>query len=116
MSGTDEERGILLWREIPDNSDDDSSDPDYDSLNLSMKTYDLPFVTNYLRKWKYSKYVPFLPTFDGFNDLKCCCKGSAMDFVDTEVVISASENEMNAMADEYSNKTESFKMKFSDQL
>ena len=93
MTGTDEERGILLWREIPGSSDDDINNPDSNSLNLSMKTYDIPFVTKYLRRWKYSKYVPFLPTFDGFNDLKSCCKGSSMDLAETEVVFSARDNE-----------------------
>ena len=39
-----------------------------------------------------------------------------MDFAETEVVFSARDNEMDALGDECSEKTESVKVKFSQQF
>lgn len=105
IPGTDEERGIIIWREIPDQSDEDSADDAYDNLNLTMKTYDLPFITKYIRRWKYSKYIPFLPTFDGFDDVRCCCRGKEMNFPETEVVFNALDDGNDNMVDNSDDRT-----------
>ncbi|XP_060552099.1 solute carrier family 23 member 1-like isoform X2 [Ruditapes philippinarum] len=75
IPGTDEERGIIIWREVPDFSDEEDDDIDeMDNVNLSLKTYDLPFGNNLIRNWKWGKYVPIFPTFDGFDGSRCPCK------------------------------------------
>ncbi|XP_053404669.1 solute carrier family 23 member 1-like isoform X2 [Mercenaria mercenaria] len=75
IPGTDEERGIIIWREVPDYSDEDSDDLDeHDNVNLSLKTYDLPFFNNLVRNWKWGKYVPIFPSFQGFDEARCPCK------------------------------------------
>ncbi|WAR28045.1 S23A1-like protein, partial [Mya arenaria] len=87
IPGTDEERGIIVWREVPEDTDEDSDDGDYQNLNLSMKTYDLPFGMNLIRSLRWGKYVPFFPTFEGFDDLRCCpCKKYQPDLEEVEVV------------------------------
>jgi len=86
LPGTDEERGIVIWRESP--QDDDSDDVDYENLNtMTMKTYDFPFGMNLIRSLTWGKYVPFFPTFQGFDDIGCssCCKND-IELDDVEVV------------------------------
>ena len=68
--GTDEERGLIKWRqEIISSSkirtrtrrqheETESSSP-YDST-----IYEIPSWTNALRRYKVTRYIPFLPTFD----------------------------------------------------
>lgn len=67
---------------MPDSSDDDSVDTDdSDGPRLTLKTYDLPFFDNLVRNWKWSKYVPIFPSFEGFNT-HCLClqnKGASRD-------------------------------------
>lgn len=70
MPGTVEERGLVAWRQVNENA---GSDPDDDNNNMmTLKTYDLPFGMEYLRKWKWTYYLPFCPTFLGMG--KCCSK------------------------------------------
>lgn len=58
---------------MPDSSDDESDDTDdSDGPSLTLKTYDLPFADNLVRNWKWSKYVPIFPSFEGF-DTNCPC-------------------------------------------
>ena len=40
-----------------------------------LSAYDIPWITPTLRRWKWTKYMPFLPTFqeDCGNN---CCRGS----------------------------------------
>ena len=69
-------------------------------MNLSLKTYDIPVVSKYIRRWKYSKYIPFLPAFSGFDNARICCKGANYDLTDTEVdVIMTEENGDNSGAE-----------------
>ena len=62
IPGTDEERGITLWTtqlaggEQPGNESEKSSN-----------CYDIPFITKYLKKWSWTKNLPFSPTFTGFS-------------------------------------------------
>ena len=62
--GTVQERGILLWRKELGSEENDEADHE-----AVRKCYDLPFVTKFLRKWKWTYYIPLCPTFDG----KCGC-------------------------------------------
>lgn len=55
VPGTDDERGIIKWRNQLSTTETD--DDTYE------KTYDLPFITPFLRRYKCFSYIPFLPTF-----------------------------------------------------
>lgn len=57
IPGTDEERGITQWREQHAGSDE--------TQGAESKCYDIPFITKYLKRWSWSKYLPFSPTFQG---------------------------------------------------
>ena len=57
IPGTDEERGIIAWADQHKTDDDDDD-------HREIRTYDIPFITERLRNMKWSRYVPFLPTFD----------------------------------------------------
>lgn len=102
--GTDEERGIIIWREVPDDSDDESDDIDYNNLHLTMRTYNLPFAMDLIRKASWSKYVPFFPTFRGFDHINapCACLQSSKTSDDVEVVISNSDKEDGEKKSEFS--------------
>eukprot|EP00096_Caligus_rogercresseyi_P014539 TRINITY_DN7039_c0_g1_i1.p1 TRINITY_DN7039_c0_g1~~TRINITY_DN7039_c0_g1_i1.p1 ORF type:complete len:555 (-),score=51.88 TRINITY_DN7039_c0_g1_i1:374-2038(-) len=52
IPGTPEERGITKWNKHAEIVD-----------SLGSSTYDIPFITGYLRKWSWTRYVPFSPTF-----------------------------------------------------
>ena len=54
--GTPRERGILSWRE-------DLGVNEGSGLNASS-LYDIPFVTDPLRRFNWCSYVPVSPTFD----------------------------------------------------
>ena len=88
-TGTDEERGIVIWRKVADHPDNEKYGSGLNNIDLTLDTYNPPFITKYLRKWKYAKYIPFFPTFTGFDNLRCCCKGRRTDFSDTEVVLNS---------------------------
>ncbi|XP_022237906.1 solute carrier family 23 member 2-like isoform X2 [Limulus polyphemus] len=58
IPGTDEERGLIKWREqgLEHNiSEGDESTP---------LTYDLPFGMNVIKRYKIFKYIPISPTYD----------------------------------------------------
>ena len=57
IPGTDEERGLIKWKNQHENSEG-QTDSDH---------YDIPYLTPYLKNWSWTKYVPFLPTFNGFK-------------------------------------------------
>ncbi|XP_006815228.1 solute carrier family 23 member 1-like [Saccoglossus kowalevskii] len=60
VPGTKEERGLINWqkqmtvgsRDIARNEDD-----------VSVRTYDFPVGMSFIRKWKWTQYIPFCPTF-----------------------------------------------------
>lgn len=64
LPGTDEERGILKWRELRQSKEE--------SLTriASIHTYDIPFVTPFLKKFPFVRYVPFLPYYGEEEDEK----------------------------------------------
>lgn len=67
--GTDEERGIIKWRNQLSTTGA-SDDTTYQS------TYDLPFIMPFLRRYKCFSYIPFLPTFkyESQSIFQKCCK------------------------------------------
>lgn len=66
IPGTAEERGLTwLEEEIGDIPEGDQ-DPD--------GTYDFPIGMAAIRRWKWTRYIPFSPTFTG--DIYSCCKRS----------------------------------------
>ncbi|XP_064648491.1 solute carrier family 23 member 1-like [Lineus longissimus] len=70
LPGSDEERGLLKWREELISADDDAK------TRISA-CYDFPIGMNLIRKTKWLRHIPFMPTFTGYNccRLKCspCC-------------------------------------------
>ncbi|OWF41416.1 solute carrier family 23 member 1-like isoform X2 [Mizuhopecten yessoensis] len=70
MPGTVEERGLIAWRQV---FEDSGSDVDGTTNAMTLKTYDLPFGMSYIRKWKWTYYIPFSPTFSR-NGLCCSAK------------------------------------------
>uniref|UniRef100_A0A8C5QU29 Solute carrier family 23 member 1 n=1 Tax=Leptobrachium leishanense TaxID=445787 RepID=A0A8C5QU29_9ANUR len=55
IPGSDEERGTSAWYK--------QMHGDKTNGNTGQSCYDLPFVTKYLRRLSWSRYIPFLPTF-----------------------------------------------------
>ncbi|KAK3596633.1 hypothetical protein CHS0354_039811 [Potamilus streckersoni] len=74
IPGTAEERGILLWRK----SKLDDTDLDENS-HSSLKTYDFPIGMRFIRKWRWAKYIPVMPTFIEIEREICCAKEEALD-------------------------------------
>ncbi|XP_069811824.1 solute carrier family 23 member 1-like [Dendropsophus ebraccatus] len=55
IPGTDEERGTSAWHK--------QMHAEKTNGSVGQSCYDLPFVTNYLRRLSWARYIPFLPTF-----------------------------------------------------
>ncbi|KAM5171988.1 solute carrier family 23 member 1-like [Mantella aurantiaca] len=55
IPGSDEERGTSAWHK--------QMHAEKTNGSVGQSCYDLPFVTKYLRKLSWSRYIPFLPTF-----------------------------------------------------
>ncbi|KAM4748845.1 solute carrier family 23 member 1-like [Rhinophrynus dorsalis] len=55
IPGTNEERGTSAWHK--------QMHPKKTNGSIGQSCYDLPFVTKYLRRLSWSRYIPFLPTF-----------------------------------------------------
>nr|XP_054764940.1 solute carrier family 23 member 1-like [Lytechinus pictus] len=80
VPGTIEERGMTKYLKL---YDDDKYAGEYDEeteekiekevTRIVNKCYDMPFGMARLRSWSWSYYVPFSPTFKGFN-IRCGCK------------------------------------------
>ena len=58
IPGTAEERGLVAWNAL--------SNPSEGMNTIDTSCYDIPFITKYLHKTKWAKYVPCLPPFKGF--------------------------------------------------
>ncbi|XP_053407071.1 solute carrier family 23 member 2-like isoform X2 [Mercenaria mercenaria] len=65
-TGTDEERGIIAWRKSLLLTSD-GTDP-----NASVKMYEYPFVTKYLRRIHCCTYIPVSPAFNKKIEVNCC--------------------------------------------
>ncbi|XP_006812822.1 solute carrier family 23 member 2-like [Saccoglossus kowalevskii] len=57
IPGTQEERGLIVYRKL------DAETIKKLGLRGSMTSYDLPFGMSYIKKWKWTRYIPFCPTF-----------------------------------------------------
>ncbi len=57
LPGTPKERGIVTWRSLFE-----EKGPGGKKV-ASIHTYDVPFISKYLNKSKFVKYVPFLPYY-----------------------------------------------------
>ena len=57
LPGTLKERGILQWGKEATSADNQQEHA------ASIHTYDIPFITPYLQKFKICKYLPFLPYY-----------------------------------------------------
>ena len=64
LPGTDEERGILKWRELHQTKEESLT------RTASIHTYDIPFVTPFLKKFALVRYIPFLPYYSEEEDEK----------------------------------------------
>ena len=73
-SGTDAERGLLKWRQDLESPAAGGRDADDVSKANTLATYDIPFVTRYLERWPWTRYLPFSPTFDEGCFTVCCKK------------------------------------------
>ncbi|XP_076627573.1 solute carrier family 23 member 1 isoform X1 [Colletes latitarsis] len=61
IPGTAEERGLIAWsKEMELNTVTDDKE---DQGEYVPNTFDFPFGMNVLRRWKWTYYVPFLPTY-----------------------------------------------------
>ena len=61
IPGTPEERGLEAWaKEMELNAVSDEND---DEKEYVPNTFDFPFGMDTLRRWKWTYYVPFLPTY-----------------------------------------------------
>ena len=56
LPGTIEERGVKKWSQ---NATADGEKRDVASIH----TYDIPFITPYLQRFRVVKYLPFLPYY-----------------------------------------------------
>ncbi|XP_013420342.1 solute carrier family 23 member 1 isoform X1 [Lingula anatina] len=76
VPGTLEERGILSMRaELTTNSTAGSQGAHICELE-SYRPYNIPYLTPWLQKYSWSRFIPFLPTFKE-SSLKCrinCCE------------------------------------------
>jgi nucleobase transporter 1/2 len=59
VPGTPEERGLVKWRAQFEVSNEGEA--------AQNSCYELPFGMEWLRKMSWTKYIPCLPTFQGFN-------------------------------------------------
>lgn len=89
ISGTDEERGILVWRKSKSSSTKDSQESDE-----LRKCYDFPLGMSLIRKWNWATYIPVCPTFKG------CSSGQDDDQDIEEVQVTSSSNDSSATGQE----------------
>ncbi|XP_072172442.1 solute carrier family 23 member 1-like [Diadema setosum] len=73
--GTPEERGMIQFRamQLPTDSESnvegDSDETEDHVIQRANKCYDFPFGMAAVRRWKWTRRVPFCPTFTGFPNL-----------------------------------------------
>ncbi|XP_072026605.1 solute carrier family 23 member 1-like [Amphiura filiformis] len=93
IPGTPEDRGLLVWRkQFEENkgerSTDDLDDEQNDQIpreanKPTFGSYDLPFISKYIFAWKWTKYLPFCPTYQEikFKTNRCfvCRKNNHYD-------------------------------------
>lgn len=60
VPGTQEERGLIAWSKEMELDTGASVESDEEYI---PNTFDFPFGMDALRRWKWTRYVPFLPTY-----------------------------------------------------
>ncbi|XP_071504484.1 solute carrier family 23 member 1-like [Diadema antillarum] len=74
IPGSPEERGMIKFSKMQFQKDDevdvesDLGESGDDVTYLVKKCYDFPFGMKAVRRWKWTKRVPFCPTFTGFRN------------------------------------------------
>ena len=65
------ERGLEYWDRLRMASQ--SSRPESSSYLMKRLavTYNLPFISNWIKRVSFFKYIPLCPTYNGLNFLKC---------------------------------------------
>ncbi|CAL4207601.1 unnamed protein product, partial [Meganyctiphanes norvegica] len=63
IPGTPEERGLTKWNSHLEASDSEEDGKAKEELN---KCYDLPIFMDKIKSWKWSRYVPICPNFEGY--------------------------------------------------
>ncbi|XP_014234315.1 solute carrier family 23 member 2 [Trichogramma pretiosum] len=64
IPGSNEERGLDAWaKEMELNATNVKDDEDDESTEYAYNTFDLPFGMALLRRWKWTSYLPFSPTY-----------------------------------------------------
>lgn len=59
VPGTDEERGLVKWRDQHKVDKDDISN----ETSTGLRCYDLPLITPWLKRQSWTRYIPCLPTY-----------------------------------------------------
>ncbi|XP_011708207.1 PREDICTED: solute carrier family 23 member 2 [Wasmannia auropunctata] len=65
IPGNAKDRGLEAWAkemELPDRATDKKTD-EVSDVEYTWNTFDLPFGMSLLRRWKWTSYIPFLPTY-----------------------------------------------------
>ena len=58
LPGSLDERGMTKWKSAVSEGETEGE------RLASIHTYDVPFITPYLQRFKFVKYLPFLPYYD----------------------------------------------------
>ncbi|KAG0717033.1 Solute carrier family 23 member 2 [Chionoecetes opilio] len=61
IPGTEEERGLVAWRRMLKQEDQGQE------FVVDSSCYDLPLGMDRIKSWKWTRYVPVLPTFAGWG-------------------------------------------------
>ncbi|XP_032682024.1 solute carrier family 23 member 1 [Odontomachus brunneus] len=63
VPGTAEERGLVAWSKEMELTDRTTNDKTDSNMQYVWNTFDFPFGMSLLRRWKWTSYMPFLPTY-----------------------------------------------------
>ena len=61
--GTDEERGLIKWRKQLIKKRRSRKDV-AEAETMRRSVYEIAFLTKYLKRWNWTTFLPFSPTFD----------------------------------------------------
>ncbi|XP_048746226.2 solute carrier family 23 member 1-like [Ostrea edulis] len=67
VPGTLEERGMIVWQAT---DQDDEKAGQNNNLEEGREVYDIPVLSKFLRKYRISSYIPFLPTYSARRSKK----------------------------------------------
>ncbi|KAG7167284.1 Solute carrier family 23 member 1-like 5 [Homarus americanus] len=75
ISGTDEERGLLKWKGVAMKTEEEKQE----AARVTSSCYDLPFGTNIIKRMKWTRFIPFCPSFEGYSCRKSAIKDRVMN-------------------------------------